>query len=72
MHAYAAIMPTLYIVINKRRLTFYRTTGLPKGVKVAHQNIIANVCQSLYMRELSQSYPAGQKPPERFLGFLPL
>ncbi|KAH0352637.1 4-coumarate-CoA ligase, partial [Aureobasidium melanogenum] len=48
------------------------TTGLPKGVKVAHQNIIANVCQSLYMRELSQSYPAGQKPPERFLGFLPL
>jgi 4-coumarate--CoA ligase len=48
------------------------TTGLPKGVRVAHQNIIANVCQSLYMRELSQSYPQGQKPPERFLGFLPL
>lgn len=46
------------------------TTGLPKGVMISHQNVIANVEQSLYMRRLEQ--PAGAAPPERWLGFLPL
>ena len=39
---------------------------------ISHQNVIANVCQSLYMRELEQPYKQSEAPPERWLGFLPL
>ncbi|KAB2576656.1 putative 4-coumarate--CoA ligase 1 [Lasiodiplodia theobromae] len=39
---------------------------------ITHQNIIANTAQSLYMRDLEQPYTASTRPPERWLGFLPL
>ncbi|KAF1814756.1 4-coumarate-CoA ligase [Eremomyces bilateralis CBS 781.70] len=47
------------------------TTGLPKGVMISHRNLIANVEQSIFMRNLPESSTAGQQD-ERWLGFLPL
>ncbi|OQV07872.1 hypothetical protein CLAIMM_12231 [Cladophialophora immunda] len=48
------------------------TTGLPKGVRISHTNLIANVSQSIYMRDLEQPYTPSTRPQERWLGFLPL
>jgi 4-coumarate--CoA ligase len=48
------------------------TTGLPKGVMISHQNVIANTEQSIFMRDLEQSYKPSSRPEERWLGFLPL
>lgn len=39
---------------------------------VSHQNIIANVEQSLFMRRLEQAWSQDTALPERWLGFLPL
>ncbi|KAF2865819.1 4-coumarate-CoA ligase [Massariosphaeria phaeospora] len=48
------------------------TTGLPKGVMISHHNVIANVEQSIFMRDLEQQDDASSRYQERWLGFLPL
>ncbi|KAK8229260.1 4-coumarate-CoA ligase [Phyllosticta capitalensis] len=48
------------------------TTGLPKGVMISHYNLIAKVAQSIFMRDLEQPYSPSDRPPERWLGFLPM
>jgi 4-coumarate--CoA ligase len=48
------------------------TTGLPKGVCVSHYNLIANVEQTIFMRDHLKPYTPKTRPPERWLGFLPL
>ncbi|KAK5020115.1 hypothetical protein LTR16_001508 [Cryomyces antarcticus] len=48
------------------------TTGLPKGVCVSHRNLIANVEQTIFMRDLYKPYGPHNRPQERWVGFLPL
>lgn len=48
------------------------TTGLPKGVCISHHNLLANVLQNIFMRDLEQPYNKQNRPQERWVGFLPL
>jgi 4-coumarate--CoA ligase len=48
------------------------TTGLPKGVCVSHRNLIANVEQTIFMRDNQMPYNPKSRPVERWNAFLPL
>jgi long-subunit acyl-CoA synthetase (AMP-forming) len=48
------------------------TTGLPKGVCIPHRNLIANVEQSIFMRDNKMLYKPDARPAERWNAFLPL
>jgi 4-coumarate--CoA ligase len=48
------------------------TTGVPKGVCVSHFNLIANVEQTIHMRDMGKGYSTSARPAERWIGFLPL
>jgi 4-coumarate--CoA ligase len=39
---------------------------------ITHHNVVANIAQSIYMRDLEQQYHPSNRPQERWLGFLPL
>ena len=49
-----------------------RTTGLPKGVMVSHYNILANLAQMIFQRNINVPWTPENRPAERWLGFLPL
>lgn len=50
------------------------TTSLPKGVRISHYNLIANVEQTIFVRDQETGYELvpGSRPEERWVGFLPL
>ncbi|KAI1925363.1 hypothetical protein LOZ65_002900 [Ophidiomyces ophidiicola] len=48
------------------------TTGLPKGVCVSHRNLIANVSQADFTRDVLKQYGPEGPPRHKWLGFLPL
>jgi 4-coumarate--CoA ligase len=48
------------------------TTGLPKGVCVSHHNLIANIEQTIFIRDHGKPYTKENRPAERWIGFLPL
>lgn len=48
------------------------TTGLPKGVCISHYNLLANVLQTMVMRDLEQPSTKLIPRQERWVGFLPL
>jgi len=48
------------------------TTGLPKGVCVSHYNLIANIEQTIFVKYLHKPFNKDTRPPERWIGFLPL
>jgi 4-coumarate--CoA ligase len=48
------------------------TTGLPKGVCVSHHNLLANVVQTIFIRDQEQAYARDTPREERWVGFLPL
>lgn len=47
------------------------TTGLPKGVRISHFNLIANIIQIMACRWPQIDFARGQVLQERWLGFLP-
>ncbi|KAJ5697823.1 hypothetical protein N7488_011507 [Penicillium malachiteum] len=50
------------------------TTGLPEGVCISHYNLIANVEQTIFVRDHETAYASvpSSRPEERWVGFLPL
>lgn len=48
------------------------TTGLPKGVCVSHRNLVANILQTISIRQALVKYGPEGPPDQRWIGFLPL
>jgi 4-coumarate--CoA ligase len=48
------------------------TTGLPKGVKVSHHNLVANIEQVIFMKYFNKPWKPETRPRETWVGFLPL
>ncbi|KAH8689269.1 putative amp-binding enzyme [Phaeosphaeriaceae sp. PMI808] len=48
------------------------TIGLAKGVCITHLKMVANKAQTIHMRLLETEYSEDNRPPERWIGFLPM